>query len=119
MRIDIEAGRVLLLGLLCLALAVTAVAQPFAYVTNASSGSVSVIDAATRQVVATVPVGKNPLGVAVTPNGGFVYVTNQLSNSVSVIATATNTVVATVPVGTLPFAVAITPDGSLAYVANS
>ncbi len=35
---------------------------PFAYVTNASSGTVSVIYTATNTVVATVPVGSFPLG---------------------------------------------------------
>jgi YVTN family beta-propeller protein len=37
----------------------------FAYVTNSSSGNVLVIDTATNTVVATVPVGLGPFGVAV------------------------------------------------------
>jgi YVTN family beta-propeller protein len=74
---------------------------PFAYVTNSGSGTVSVIATATNAVVATVPVGAAPFGVAITPNGAFAYVTfnNINSNTVPVIATATNTVVATVAVG--------------------
>ena len=76
------------------------------------------IDTATNTVVATVAVGSNPIGVAVTPDGKHVYVTNQASQTVSVIATATNTVVATVPVGSNPFGVAVTPDGKHAYVTN-
>ena len=36
-------------------------AAPFAYVTNSSSGTVSVIDTATNTVVATIPVGSVPL----------------------------------------------------------
>src|ERR1019366_2879897 len=80
-------------------------AGTFAYVANAgSSTTVSVIDTATNAVVATVPVGTTPHGVAVNPAGTFAYVTNQTSNTVSVIDTATNTVVATVPVGTAPAA---------------
>ena len=41
-------------------------AQPFAYVANCDSDSVSVIDTATNMVVATIPipVGNCPLGVA-------------------------------------------------------
>jgi YVTN family beta-propeller protein len=60
-------------------------------------------------VVKTVPVGTNPGGVAVTPDGTKVYVTNFGSNNVSVIARPGNTVVATVPVGPFPIGVAIGP----------
>jgi YVTN family beta-propeller protein len=94
----------------------TAQAQIRAYVTNVSSDTVSVIDTPTNTVVATVPVGLFPFGVAITPDGTRAYVTNYNSNTVSVIDTATNTVVATILVGTFPFGVAITPDGTRAYV---
>ena len=67
------------------------------------------IDTATNTVVAPVPVGTGPLGVAVTPDGKHAYVTNVTSNNVSVIDTASNTVVATVPVGTRPGGVGIVP----------
>jgi YVTN family beta-propeller protein len=88
-------------------------------VANSDSYTVSVIATATNTVVATVPVGSAPGGVAITPSGAFAYVTNGIDNTVSVIATATNTVVATVPVKNFPFGVAITPDGAFAYVADS
>ena len=108
-----------LLGLLlALALSAAAHAAPFAYITNASSSSVSVIDIASNSVVATVPVGSFPNGVAVTPDGAFVYVANRNSNNVSVIATASNSLVATVSVGVFPYGVAVTPDGAFVYVAN-
>ena len=55
----------------------------------------SVIATATNTVIATIPVGAEPLGVAVTPDGSKVYVANS-HNSVSVIDTATNTVTATI-----------------------
>jgi YVTN family beta-propeller protein len=66
-----------------------------------------------------IPVGSEPWGVAVSPNGSKVYVGNQNSNDVSVIDTATNTVVATIPVGSFPAGIAVTPDGSKVYVANN
>jgi YVTN family beta-propeller protein len=79
-----------------------------AYVTNFNSSTVSVIDTATNAVVATVPVGNQPVGVAVNFTGTRVYVVNQNSNNVSVIDTATNAVIgAAVPVGMAPFGVAI------------
>jgi hypothetical protein len=53
-----------------------------------------VIDTANNTVVATVPVGSFPNGVAITPNGAFVYVSNRNDTTVSVISTATNMVVA-------------------------
>ena len=47
----------------------TAQAQTRAYVTNGSASTVSVIETATNTVVATIPVGAVPVGVAITPDG--------------------------------------------------
>ena len=85
-----------ILALLALS-ATLARAEPFAYITNVSSNNVSVIDTASNTVTATVPVGIQPIGVAVAPSGGLVYVTNHASGSISVIDAASNTVTATVP----------------------
>jgi YVTN family beta-propeller protein len=89
---------------LCLAFPGLATGAPFAYITNASSNTVSVIDTASNTVIATVAVGVAPQGVAVHPDGSRVYVANSSSNTISVIDTATNTVVGTVPVGMQPYA---------------
>jgi len=90
----------------------------FAYVTNASGDSVSVINVATNTIAATIPVGDEPRGLAITPDGSHVYVANRRSNTVSVINTATNTVAATIQVGTEPVGVAVNPAGTRAYVTN-
>jgi YVTN family beta-propeller protein len=45
-------------------------------VANVSSNNVSVIDIATNTVVATIPVGLIPVGVAITPDGTRAYVIN-------------------------------------------
>jgi len=95
-----------------------ATAQPFAYVAKDVARAVSVVDIGTYTVVATVGVGRFPVGIAITPDGAFVYVANSFSDDVSVVATATNTVVATVPVGDHPQNIAVTPDGAFAYVTN-
>src|SRR3990167_2974144 len=64
------------------------------YVTNADSNNVSVIDGATNQVIAIVPVENSPLGVCVNPNTNRVYVSNLESNTVNVIdGAATNPVI--------------------------
>ena len=41
----------------------------YAYVTNAATSTVSVIDTTTNTVTTTAPVGAGPNGVAFTPNG--------------------------------------------------
>ncbi|MCA1005666.1 beta-propeller fold lactonase family protein [Rhodococcus hoagii] len=70
-------------------------------------------------VTTTIPVGTQPFGVAITPDGTRAYITNAAGNTVSVIDTATTTVIGDpIPVGTEPSRVAITPDGSRAYVTN-
>jgi uncharacterized repeat protein (TIGR01451 family) len=78
-------------------------------VTDGTSGTALVIDTSTNTVVATIPVGAVPQGIAITPDGTRAYVANINSNNVSVIDTSTNTVVATIPVGVNPVGVAITP----------
>jgi YVTN family beta-propeller protein len=92
-------------------------AGPRAYVANFETNNVTVIDAASHAVIATVPVGSGPFGVAATPDGRFVYVTNSggPAYSVSVIDTATNAVIATVPATPTPLGVAVSPDGRFAY----
>jgi YVTN family beta-propeller protein len=44
------------------------------YVTNERSGDVTVIDGADLKVLATIPVGKRPRGIHVSPDGKLVYV---------------------------------------------
>ena len=44
--------------------------------TEAGSGTVSVIDSATNTVVATIPVGGGPIAVAISADGTRAYVTN-------------------------------------------
>ena len=55
------------------------------YVTNSGSDNVSVIDGKTNKVVATIPSGYLPNGVASDETYSKIYVTNSGSNKVSVI----------------------------------
>jgi len=91
-------------------------AAPFAYITNLDANSVSVIDIASNTVVATIPVGSQPAGVAVNSTGARVYIANL--DSVSVIDGASKSVIATVPVGVALFGVAVNPAGTRVYAAD-
>jgi YVTN family beta-propeller protein len=91
---------------------------PFAYITNEGNATVSVIDTGANSVVATIPVGDKPSGIAVNIAGSHVYVANSNSNTISVIATSTNKAVATIPVGSGPSGIAVNPAETYVYVAN-
>lgn len=88
------------------------------YIPNEGSSNVTVADGLSGSVVATIPVGNAPQGVAFSPSRRYVYITNQLSNSMSVIDTATNTVISTIAISGGPDALAISNDGSTAYVVD-
>jgi YVTN family beta-propeller protein len=77
-----------------------------------------------NQVVKLIPVGKEPAGVALSPDNNAAYVTNSIDGTLSVIIFPPGDptqakVFATVKVGTEPFGVLVTPDNSKVYVANS
>ncbi|QDU38636.1 Lactonase, 7-bladed beta-propeller [Maioricimonas rarisocia] len=59
----------------------------YVFVTNTPADTVDVIDAAGRTLVARVPVGVDPVGIAARPDGREVWVANHISDSVSVIDT--------------------------------
>ncbi|MEY9950416.1 beta-propeller fold lactonase family protein [Kitasatospora sp. GAS1066B] len=90
----------------------------FAYVVNNLSDTVTTISVSTG-ATATIPVGRAPTAVAISPNGEEAYVTNGRSNSVSVLDTNHKRQVTTIKVGDRPSAVAFGADGTRAYVANS
>jgi YVTN family beta-propeller protein len=92
--------------------------QPYAYVANQKGNTVSVVNRANSTVTASIPVGGNPSGMAITPDGSSLYVAAQSANNVAVISTSSNSVSTSIAVGSSPVHVAITPDGTTAYVVN-
>ncbi|MCP4450214.1 MAG: YncE family protein [Planctomycetes bacterium] len=98
--------------------------QHYAYITNSGDfgddigDDLSIIDLATNAVVATVPVGSFPQGVAVSPAGTAVYVANSMSNDFTVIDTMTHTAT-TIAAGANPTGVTVHPDGTRIYLANA
>ena len=85
------------------------------FVGNVGSNDVTVIDPGVGEVLATVPVGERPYGVAFA--AGRAFVTNQYQNSVSVLSLEDLGPVATLDVGEYPEGIAATEDGTI-VVAN-
>lgn len=73
-----------------------------------------------RQVAQTrpEPAYKNPLNLALTPDGRELWITCEAAASVSVVDTTTRKVVAEIPVGGQPNDVCFAPDGKRAFVSN-
>jgi len=78
-----------------------------AFIANADSNSVSVLDTTTGALLRTVPVGLDPSALAVDERAGRVVVVNHDSGSVSVLDARSGGIVNTVTVGPLPHAVAV------------
>jgi YVTN family beta-propeller protein len=90
-----------------------------------AANSLFVADATQQNLgalIAVIPVGDTPSGVAVSPNNKTIYVNNGAHNvadgSISVIDAATLSVVATIPDVGHPLGVAVTPDNRKVYVSN-
>ena len=76
---------------------------------------VSVINGATNQVTATIPISAGGYNLAADPATDTVYVTTG-NNAVSVINGATNQVTATIPLAAAPGAIAADPATNTVYV---
>jgi len=89
-----------------------------AYVPNLDSGDLYVLDTASLSLVATVPIGNDLFGAAVSPDARRVYVT--FASGLTVLEAHSNQIIARVSLGALPGSsgVAITPDGNRIYVTN-
>jgi YVTN family beta-propeller protein len=88
------------------------------FVCNTLSDTVSVIDDATGQVLATIPVGHRPIRIAASKDQQKVYTSNWLGGSISVIDTVNLVVSATIPVTPKPQESDVTPDGSRLFVVH-
>jgi YVTN family beta-propeller protein len=96
-----------------------------AVVVNRQKGTVSVIrvrdeyGADASNLLAEVPVGKEPRFVALSPDDTRAYVTNAVDGTISVIDLASYQVVGSpVHVGVEPRGIAVTPNGTYAFIAN-
>src|SRR5262249_10613952 len=83
-----------------------------------TTGTVEVIDAASRQTLRSFEVGPAPYRFALSPNGTRAYTTNLGGPSLSIVDVASGATLATVPVGARPSGLAVSPDGTRVYVAG-
>lgn len=93
--------------------------REFAYVSDGASNSVTVLDLVYLRKDRSIPVGRQPTGLAVNPVRNEVYAVNTGSDSISVIDATNNNVAATIGVHHTPWFIAVAPDGKRAYVPNS
>ncbi len=89
--------------------------KPLAYIPNNWANDVSVVDIQEYAVIDRVPVGYDPYGVAVSPDGDRVYVTST-ENGISIINAANHTVIGQIPVDA--DTLAVSPDGTLLYAVS-
>lgn len=87
-----------------------------AAVLTASLPSRAVADAA--EGATAIPVGAQPLGTGISPDGHRLYVANSGDATVSVVDIPSSTVIATVPTLVNPTTVAVSPDGSSVWVGS-
>ncbi len=104
----------------------TVLSSPFIWVANFTGNTVSVIDAATNQLVTLISQSEGmfdgPYSLAFTPDGSFAYVGNNIGDTVSVINTTTFQLVTLIPLsGALNNVVdvEVSPAGDLVMTANS
>ena len=91
----------------------------WAYVVNAKFGTVTPINTATNKVGKAVKVGKDPVAVAITPNGKTAYVVNEGSGTVTPVPISGGRTGPALAVGSDPTQMAITPNGVTGYVVSS
>jgi len=96
-------------------------------VVNRQNNSVSIIQVQdefghdTEELLAELPVGKEPRFVAISPDNNRAFITNAVDGTVSIIDLASPTpelLTTSITVGTEPRGIAFTPNGRYAYVAN-
>src|SRR5580692_3501818 len=110
---------------------------PRIYVTNEVSGDLTVIDAATRKVLATLPLGKRPRGIHASPDGKTLYVAlsgtpiagpdvdestlppaDHSADGIGVFDVAQNKLLRIIPGGSDPENFDVSKDGKQLYISN-
>ena len=127
------------LAALGLASPAAAAAPHTIYVSNERSGDVTVIDGQTRAIAATVPVGKRPRGIHVSPGGARLFVAlsgsprlgpgvdaerartlvaDKAADGIGIVDTRALRVLRKLAVGSDPEQFALSRDGGVLFVSN-
>jgi YVTN family beta-propeller protein len=80
------------------------------YMSNGRAGTVSVIDAHSDELLATIKVGTRPWGIGLSPDGKYLYSANGPSNDVSVVDLSEQKEVMRIKAGSSPWGIAIVAD---------
>jgi YVTN family beta-propeller protein len=107
------------------------------YATNERSGDLSVIDSATHEVIATVPLGKRPRGIHASPDRRTIYVAlsgspiagpgvdesklpppDKKADAIGVFDVGENKLLRLIPAGSDPEEFDLSKDGTLLYCSN-
>jgi YVTN family beta-propeller protein len=116
---------------------VAAGGEGWVFATNEISGDLSVIDVASRRVTATIPLGKRPRGVRVSPDFSTLYVAlsgspiappgvdestlpppDRTADGIGVVDVKTRKLLRVMPGGSDPEQLAVSADGRWLFVAN-
>jgi YVTN family beta-propeller protein len=81
--------------------------------------TVSVIDTRKKEVIATLPGGKDMTGISITPDGKKAYLVRRGDDKVSVFDLKNLTILKEITVGKSPEVSTMTADGFKVFVANS
>lgn len=88
------------------------------YTANIGDTTISAINTATNEVVATIPVPNTPMGIAVSADGSTVYVAGSFGNAIFVINAAKAQIIATIPY-IFPMYLCLSKDGKKLYVTSA
>jgi YVTN family beta-propeller protein len=83
-----------------------------------NGSALTVISDTNNSVVATIPVGFDPIGVAYDSGKGEIFIADSHSNNVTVVSDATNRIVTNISVGEHPWGVAYDPAAGLVFVTD-
>ena len=88
----------------------------YAITADYASNTATIVNLASMSVVATIPVGTNPMAVVLDSSQANAYVANFGSASISQVSLSSDAVVRTIAVGTNPAALALDPSGNSLWV---
>ena len=110
---------------------------PLLYVSNENSGDITVVDTGRNAAIATIPVGKRPRGLRLSPDGKLLYVAvsgsprlppgadpakappaDRAADGIAVIDVVKRQVLRILPSGQDPECFDFTPDGKWIFVSN-